>query len=56
MSTVYERRVLIPFENRTVTIDRDADNRTVHVAKENRTIFIERTTTSAERTVYATED
>jgi hypothetical protein len=36
MSTVNERRVLIPFENRTV--------------------YVEAGTTSAQRTVYATED
>ena len=56
MSTVYERRVLIPFENRTIMVDKDADSRTVYIAQENRTVFVQPATTSAERTVYATED
>jgi len=31
-------------------------NRTVRIPQENRIVFVERQATSAERTVYATED
>lgn len=56
MSTVYERRMLIPFENRTLIVPQDDDARTIYISAENRTVIVEASTTSAERTVYATED
>ncbi len=59
MSTLDERTVRIPFENRTLYITKDisatVDKRTVLIPFENRTVFLRRATSSAERTVYVTE-
>lgn len=56
MSTSASRTVHVPKENRLVFIPAFDSNRTVRVPQENRIVFIERQSTSAERTVYATED
>ena len=56
MSTSASRTVRIPNENRLVFVSAFDTNRTVRIPKENRTVFVERQATSAERTVYATED
>jgi hypothetical protein len=56
MSTSASRTVRVPEENRLVFIPAFDSNRTVRVPQENRIVFIERQSTSAERTVYATED
>jgi hypothetical protein len=56
MSTSSSRTVRVPEENRLVFIPAFDSNRTVRVPQENRIVFIERQSTSAERTVYATED
>ncbi len=56
MSTSASRTVRIPQENRKVFVETLDLNRTVRVSAENRIVFVERQSTSAERTVYATED
>lgn len=56
MSTSASRTVRVPQENRIVFIETLNINRTVRVPAENRIVFVERQSTSAERTVYATED
>tara|TARA_R110000803_G_scaffold177477_1_gene239862 strand:+ start:160 stop:336 length:177 start_codon:yes stop_codon:yes gene_type:complete len=58
MSSVYERRVLVPAENRLVFVFADSSSagRIVYVSAEDRTVYVASTTTSAERTVYVTED
>ena len=56
MSTSASRTVRVSEENRLVFIPAFDSNRTVRVPQENRIVFIERQSTSAERTVYATED
>lgn len=60
-STAAERTVRVPKENRVVYVafggNGTNSDRTVLIPEENRTVIIvERRTTSAERTVYATED
>ncbi len=56
MSTLASRTVRIPNESRLVFISAFDTNRTVRIPQENRIVFVERQATSAERTVYATED
>ena len=56
MSTSASRTVRIPDENRLVFVFAFDTNRTVRIPQENRIVFVERQATSAERTVYATED
>ena len=56
MSTSASRTVRIPNENRLVFVSAFDTNRTVRIPQQNRTVFVERQATSAERTVYATED
>ena len=56
MSTSASRTVRIPNENRLVFVSSFDTNRTVRIPQENRIVFVERRDTSAERTVYATED
>jgi hypothetical protein len=56
MSTSASRTVRIPNENRLVFVSAFDTNRTVRIPQENRIVFVERRDTSAERTVYATED
>ena len=56
MSTSVSRTVRIPNENRLVFVSAFDTNRTVRIPQENRIVFVERRDTSAERTVYATED
>ena len=56
MSTSASRTVRIPNENRLVFVSAFNTNRTVRIPQENRIVFVERRDTSAERTVYATED
>tara|TARA_R110000868_G_scaffold390371_1_gene660037 strand:- start:3917 stop:4102 length:186 start_codon:yes stop_codon:yes gene_type:complete len=59
MSTLDERTIRIPFENRTIYITKDISatvaERTIRIPFENRTVFLRRATSSAERTVYVTE-
>lgn len=55
-TTIAERTVRIPQENRLVFVEAFDTNRVVRVPAESRIVFIERQDTSAERTVYATED
>jgi len=60
-STAAERTVRVPRENRVVYVafggNGTSSDRTVLIPEENRTVIVvERRTTSAERTVYATED
>lgn len=55
-TTAAERTVRIPKENRLVFIEAFDTNRVVRIPAENRIVFIERQNTSADRTVYATED
>ena len=56
MSSSASRTVRIPDENRLVFVSAFDINRTVRIPDENRIVFVERQDTSAERTVYATED
>lgn len=56
MSTSAERTVRVPEESRIVFILDFDRNRIVRIPEENRTVFVERRSTSAERTVYVTED
>ena len=57
MSTLAERKVLVPKEVRVVFVPGYDVNRTVLVPTEDREVIIEKyATTSAERTVYANED
>lgn len=56
MSTSASRTVRIPDESRLIFIPSFDRNRTIRIPQENRIVFIERKTTSADRTVYATED
>ena len=57
MSTLAERKVLVPKEVRVVFVPGYDVNRTVLVPTEDRVVIIEKyATTSAERTVYANED
>lgn len=57
MSTTWERTARVPAENRTVVLLGLDLARRVMVEQENRTVIIvESKTTSASRTVYATED
>ena len=57
MSTTWERTARVPAENRTVILLGLDIARRVMVEQENRTVIIvEAKTTSAGRTVYATED
>ena len=56
MSTSASRTVRIPNENRLGVVSAFDTNRTVRIPQENRIVFVERRDTSAERTVYATED
>ena len=56
MSTSASRTVRVPNENRLVFVSAFDTNRTVRIPQENRIVFVERRDTSAERTVYATED
>ena len=56
MSTSASRTVRIPDENRLIFVSAFDTNRTVRIPQENRIVFVERRDTSAERTVYATED
>jgi len=55
-TTAAERTVRIPEENRLVFVETFDINRVVHIPAENRIVFVERQDTSADRTVYATED
>ena len=55
MSTSAERTLLVPFENRTVTVVWSQGSRTVQVPQENRTVIVVRPELT-DRTVYATED
>ena len=54
--TSYERRVLVPQEIRVIYVQSDSYNRTVYVTDESRIAYVQPSTTSAERTVYASED
>jgi len=56
MSSSASRTVRIPDENRIVFVSAFDTNRVVRIPQENRLVFVERQDTSAERTVYATED
>ena len=56
MSSSSSITVRIPDENRLVFVSAFDTNRTVRIPDENRIVFVERQATSAERTVYATED
>ena len=56
MSSSASRTVRIPSENRFVFIPAFDANRTVRVPQENRIVFIKRQSTSADRTVHASED
>lgn len=58
MSTSAERTYRVPKENRTVFIVRHSsvEDRIVHINYEDRVVYMERGLTSADRTVYATED
>ena len=56
MSTSASRTVRVPHESRLVFVSAFDTKRTVRKPQENRTVFVERQATSAERTVYATED
>lgn len=56
MSTSAERTIRIPDESRIVFIPAFDINRIIRIPGENRTVFVERQSTSAERTVYVTED
>ena len=58
MSTSAERTARVTQENRVVYITGGVtpSGRTVRVPQESRTVTIERLHSSAERTVYATED
>tara|TARA_B100000497_G_C7363208_1_gene235141 strand:+ start:131 stop:316 length:186 start_codon:yes stop_codon:yes gene_type:complete len=59
MSTVAERTVLVPFEDRTAYIPRaigfTISERTVQIPFENRTAYIVKDSSSEERTVYVSE-
>jgi hypothetical protein len=57
MSTPEERTYRVPQEDRIVFLETRDLNRTVRVPQEDRVIILgDRRTTSADRTVYATED
>ena len=55
MTTAAERTVRIPDESRLVFIPKEDGSRKVYVMQQDRIVYIERQSSSSDRTVYASE-